>query len=447
MINATSDQPQATYTKAQTSGEGFKPQPAVGGVPPTPSASNPAAGGSNKKQKRTIFGVDARAFLTAAGLSAFLVLAMAAVVITRILQTRESVAPTLPQAAEETNCSLTFTVEGETPDNIICEKIAYQDEFSNQDGIYSFETEQTVFEPGDIVVFKLSIRNPNEQPIMVDIEDILASFSEHVTFLDHGCPGGTYDEATNTLSCTTQLPPAETLEIGFRVQINDDVESGTTITNSFTATSTDDDTNTDTCQVTVTVDTEPGTSPSPSPSVSPSPSPSPSGSASPSPSSSVSPSPSPSASPTPQCYEPCTPSNDNCPQNHSCSPTTNRCVYNPCLEAGVDCDNRQCEVTTTVVTTTPPVGCNNPCTTNADCANSNHVCFNNYCRLETNPNSTTCAEPTAAVNEIIEKTIVKGEQPVLPNELPETGILDSGIALFGAGAAAILAAGLLFLAL
>lgn len=121
--------------------------------------------------------------------------------------------------------------------------------------------------------------------------------------------------------------------------------------------------------------------PSPSPSVAPSPSPTPS----------VSPSPSPTPSPSP-----------------SSSPT---------------------------------IGCNDTCLQNADCSNSNHICYSGRCRLETNPEDTSCAvvpSPSPSASP------VASTQPELPEKLPETGpkewkdLITAGVGILLAGAALLL---------
>jgi hypothetical protein len=58
-------------------------------------------------------------------------------------------------------------------------------------------------------------------------------------------------------------------------------------------------------------------------------------------------------------------------------------------------------VTVNVQTTPTPstYACNSSCTSNAQCqgVNGSYICFNNYCRLDSNPNSTTCTPPTTTV--------------------------------------------------
>ncbi|NCN07037.1 MAG: hypothetical protein GW946_04335, partial [Candidatus Pacebacteria bacterium] len=87
----------------------------------------------------------------------------------------------------------------------------------------------------------------------------------------------------------------------------------------------------------------------------------------------------------------------------------------------------------------PAVGCNEVCSTNADCSNSDHICYTtpegeNLCRLANYLNSTTCTEPAQVV-------VV---QPELPPELPQTGPADwlnwvkTGLVTLGVGAILLL---------
>lgn len=150
--------------------------------------------------------------------------------------------------------------------------------------------------------------------------------------------------------------------------------------------------------------------PSPTPSVTPEPSPTPS------PTPSVSPSPSPTPTPTPSVTPTPTP---------SVSPSP-------------------------VPTPTPAPGCNDNCQTNADCSNSNHICYAGVCRLDTHPTSPYCVPPTVASNPPAPQTPVAStapQQPVLPEELPQTGLLDNTVGLLGLGAAGVIIGGLLLILL
>ena len=103
-------------------------------------------------------------------------------------------------------------------------------------------------------------------------------------------------------------------------------------------------------------------------------------------------------------------------------------------------------------TPTPVPGCNDICSTNADCtvANPNYFCFQtpdgtNRCRLDAYPNSDTCTAPQESV--VVPPTQVAQQptpQPTLPPQLPETGASDwftwmkVGLATVGVGAALLL---------
>lgn len=85
--------------------------------------------------------------------------------------------------------------------------------------------------------------------------------------------------------------------------------------------------------------------------------------------------------------------------------------------------------TTTTVTT---VGCNYTCSTNADCSNSSHICYEGRCRLESNVTSASCSQAVTTT------------QPELPQELPQTGPEDwanwlkAGLVTLGIGAILLL---------
>lgn len=97
---------------------------------------------------------------------------------------------------------------------------------------------------------------------------------------------------------------------------------------------------------------------------------------------------------------------------------------------------------TVIVTPVPVVGCNQPCSTNADCSNSAHICYttadgSNRCRLDNYPNSDTCTTPNTIYTPV-------AQQPQLPEELPKTGPkewsmwLGAGLATLGIGALLLL---------
>ena len=78
--------------------------------------------------------------------------------------------------------------------------------------------------------------------------------------------------------------------------------------------------------------------------------------------------------------------------------------------------------TATVIPTPTPTsapGCNEKCYSNSDCADTNAVCYNELCRLATNPTSTTC-QPVEEVQNVGNYY----EQPQLPQTLPESGSKD-----------------------
>lgn len=101
---------------------------------------------------------------------------------------------------------------------------------------------------------------------------------------------------------------------------------------------------------------------------------------------------------------------------------------------------------------TPTIGCNQTCATNADCSNTDHICYDTalvgqtagkVCRLANYVNSSTCTTPSSTVA-YTPPTTTKGGQPALPAELPQTGPEDwlnwlkAGLITLGVGAALLL---------
>jgi hypothetical protein len=93
--------------------------------------------------------------------------------------------------------------------------------------------------------------------------------------------------------------------------------------------------------------------------------------------------------------------------------------------------------------TTVTIGCNDTCVTNNDCSNSNHICYQEKCRLESNPENTSCSTPTTTTTTTTEVAETP-TQPELPAELPKTGPEDwgnwlkAGLAALGVGAVLLL---------
>ena len=111
------------------------------------------------------------------------------------------------------------------------------------------------------------------------------------------------------------------------------------------------------------------------------------------------------------------------------------------------------------VTPTPALGCNDVCSSNADCANPDYICYqtpdgSNHCRLDNYPNSDNCTQPKQSVitptpaqtTQAIAQanTVTAQGQPTLPASLPVTGPADwanwlkAGLATMGIGAALLL---------
>lgn len=136
--------------------------------------------------------------------------------------------------------------------------------------------------------------------------------------------------------------------------------------------------------------------------------------------------------------------------DHVCADTTEgkRC------RLGANPGSTSCQIATTPTPTptptppvstptpTPVIGCNSRCSTNADCSNTAHICYQTTdggrCRLDTNVTSTSCSAPVA------QSTPVATTQPELPEELPQTGPEDwgnwlkAGLVTLGIGAVLLL---------
>lgn len=126
--------------------------------------------------------------------------------------------------------------------------------------------------------------------------------------------------------------------------------------------------------------------------------------------------------------------------NYVCEPTSegNRCRHKD-YTTRASCD---APPSTATPTPTPSIGCNDRCTSNADCTNPSHICYttgdgSQLCRLDTNPASNTCSNPSTPGTPV-------AQQPELPQELPQTGPEDwvnwlkAGLITLGVGAALLL---------
>jgi len=147
------------------------------------------------------------------------------------------------------------------------------------------------------------------------------------------------------------------------------------------------------------------------------------------------PTPTPTPTPTLGCNDGCEVNADCSDSNHICVTTddgTDRCR----LEGYEEEENcvRPTPTPTPSPTPTPTLGCNDPCDTNADCSDIDHICVttadgSDRCRLEGFEEQTNCVEPA---------------QPTLPPVLPETGPEDwlnwlkAGLVTLGIGTALFL---------
>jgi len=124
-----------------------------------------------------------------------------------------------------------------------------------------------------------------------------------------------------------------------------------------------------------------------------------------------------------------------CSRNSDCAQSDHICYFNQCRLATYP-DRTNCTAPQQTTTVAPPaevaVGCNENCRANSDCSNSSHICFEGKCRLESYPNSSSCTIPSSP------------DQPKMPAELPKSGSDDlmnwikAGIGILGAGALLLL---------
>jgi len=255
------------------------------------------------------------------------------------------------------SCTLGFTATDAPPQQISCVKESFQDELSNSAGNYTFSVRKTAFEPGETVLFKITLHNQGQQPQAFKLTDILTENNlNQLDFFDTSC--GAYNATTRTMSWTTPLVNgSDSIQCGFRARVKKSVTEAITITN--TARMTAGLLNAScTAPITVTI---PFSSPTPSPS--------------PSPSISPSPTPNPTPSPTPICGGNCTTSSQ-CPQNHTCD--NNICKLSACVN-GASCTPDQCRVTS----------CGSSCSATSECPND-HTCSNGTCVLTSCTTGTSC---------------------------------------------------------
>lgn len=366
------------------------------------------------------------------------------------------------------SCSLSFTAAPPPANSISCIKDTYLDALSNSSGQYSYTTKSTSFEPGEVVVFKVTMKNTGSQVQQFSLTDALTSENlEQLDFMDTSC--GTYNASTRTITATTNpVSGGDEIVCGFRARVKSSVTQALVITNTANITA---GTLSASCSAPITLDI-PSVSPSPSPSPTPVPTPSPS--------------PSPLPTPTPftlTCGQSCT-NNDQCVYDHTCyngKCVLNTCGNNPalcsddmcratscgstcvtntdcpevhtcssgvcklttCVDGSSTCTSDSCTVINPVTTTvTPPqtvavvqpspaVSCNQACNTNADCSNGNHICVDTAsgrrCRLDSNVSSETCSP--------LGEAAVPTPRPV---QLPVAGSNDILKALGIGGAAVIL---------
>ncbi|MCB9800967.1 MAG: isopeptide-forming domain-containing fimbrial protein [Pseudomonadales bacterium] len=316
----------------------------------------------------------------------------------------------------------------------------------------------TTVNPGDEFYFRTRIIANTDNPINDSlINDSLINDSpiDRVTFIDrlpkgltyiadeHNTPGLVYDSATRTVSLTySTLTSFEIVD--FKVKVDQDVSTNTTITNTASVTNVGIQTSTPTsdCSVDVLITEVP-------------------------------------PEPVFECNSSCTTDQqcqtangeficsavhgnicrlDSNRDSQTCAPLNFAC--NSVCETDAQCQtansNYICHVeehvcrlashpdvsnctNPTALPPLPTVGCNEVCSTNTDCSNTSHICYTtpentNLCRLANYPNSTTCTQPSESI-------VV---QPDLPQALPVTGPADwldwikTGLLTLGVGALLLL---------
>jgi uncharacterized repeat protein (TIGR01451 family) len=347
-------------------------------------------------------------------------------------------------------CTLNFVA---TPSNtpISCDKTAFRDEFSNSAGNYQLLTQQTNFNPGDTVVFRINMTNNGQSTAQISLKDPLTGNNlNNFTFVDSDCGDTAYDSTTRILTCPAAAANAgATITHTFRVKLGNSVAPGTTLVNTANIAAGQDEAS---CSVSVTVN---GASPSPSPSPTPTPN-------------------------TYSCNSSCT-SDEQCRSvnagyicsleagnrcrldtnrgSETCTPAENTYACNSSCTSNAQCQtasssyicyNDRCRLDSNVaasnclpsryVPPSPTVGCNYECSTNADCTSPDQICADTAqgrrCRLDRYVNSESCTPPsyTAA-------------QPTKPTRLPVAGAADTTakFVLFGGAAVLLGALGLLLL--
>lgn len=398
--------------------------------------------------------------MMALGLIVVVFVAVAGIAISlRQFFVREAVAPTAPQESQANveqvkTCSISFNVAAPQI-GASCVKNAYRDELSNTAGDYELVTERTNFEPGDVVVYSFEIKNTGDQVSTITATDNLSVVSGDANdfsyqFMDSDCGQNAYNATTKTLTCVAEdLNPDQAKVFTFRIRLSSNIDSDLRVNNLVKLLIAEEEMSG--CGVEIAVGPEDLAQCNEACSATTdcaesnhvcvgqvcrlesNPNSTTCQAASPTPTPSPSPTPTPSPSPTPTPVSDKANCGEYCDQNSDCAQGDHICYFNECRLATYP-DRTSCTAPTPVVTVTQevPVGCNDVCDANADCANSNHICFNGQCRLASYPTSNNCIIPSTP------------DQPKLPAELPQSGSDDlmnwikAGIGILGAGALLLL---------
>lgn len=111
-------------------------------------------------------------------------------------------------------------------------KKAYQNDAGNSAGSYTLSQEISSVSRSQIFVYTINVQNSGTgKATGVTVTDVLnGSGQTNLTYVDSqsGC---TFADGTKTLTCTTDVDPASSSNVSFRVQVNDTVANATIIKN------------------------------------------------------------------------------------------------------------------------------------------------------------------------------------------------------------------------
>lgn len=247
MINAVQNQPAEKAQSPQQTQSSQAP------TPPAPPSASQSPAPEQPRQTASRWGL--KAILSVVGLTAFLVMVMAAVLISqRQRLVSEPVAPTapvsVPEATEEPDdpsCTLTFSVD---PFEGTAECVS-KEAFTGFSGQVIIEPVTGSVNRGDQFVYLIEIRAEETTPGPVTVTDQLPAF---INFVDHqnNTPGD-YDFTTNIATFEFEAMSAGQVEIiEFMVEVGDDAPLGS-FENSVTVITNDDESMVDVCAMSLNI--------------------------------------------------------------------------------------------------------------------------------------------------------------------------------------------------